>query len=147
MAICHELWDSGSRERFEIIYDEDVIFGPRARLWYPAIKRLMEIQFPEQAKILPVDRMFKSDDDFLPLQAADMFAWCLRNSADKQEPDSFAWLRQEMPRVRGTDYSQYYDEERLRAVMAETQRLLREGDPPKEFVEIYAETLALMKRR
>jgi hypothetical protein len=147
MAVCHELWDSGSRERFEIIYDEDVIFGPRARLWYPAIKRLMEIQFPEQATILPIDPMFKSDDEFLPIQAADMFAWCARNSADKQDPDSFSWLRKEMPRVRGTEYSQYYDGERLRAVMAETQRLLGEKSAPKEFVDVYASTLALMKRR
>lgn len=147
MAVCHQLWDSGWRERFEIIYDVDVIFGPRAKLWYPVIKRLMEIQYPEQAKILPIDPMFKSDDEFRPLQAADMFAWCLRNATDKQDTQAFTWLLDEMPNVRATDYSQYYDLERMKAVQDESHRLAREGKAPTEIVEMYTQTREFMKRR
>jgi hypothetical protein len=146
-AVCHELYDRGWRERFEIIYDVDVIFGPRARIWYPVIRRIMEEQHPEQAKILPVDPMFKTDDEFLPIQAADMFAWCYRNATDKQDLEAFSWLLKEMPNVRATDYSQYYDLKRMQAVMDDGQRMLREGFVTKEMVEIYRKTLGLMKRR
>lgn len=148
MAVCHELWDIGWRERFEIIYDEDVIFGPRARLWYPVIRRLMEIEYPEQATILPADPMFKSDDEFLPLQAADMFAWCYRNATDKQDNEAFNWLLKEMPNVKPTEYSQYYDLERMQSVMDESKRLLKEGAPSiKKLQDIYVRTASLMKRR
>jgi hypothetical protein len=32
LAACFALWDAGWRERFEVIFDEQVIFGPRAKL-------------------------------------------------------------------------------------------------------------------
>lgn len=149
MAICHHLWDIGWRERFEIIYDVQMISGPKTRLWYPVLQRLMELQYPEQAKILPIDPIFKTDDEFLPLQAADLFAWCLRNATDKQDEKSFAWLWDEMPNVRGTDYSQYYDFGRMKAVKDESERLAKEEQNrvPADIMEMIAETRKLMKKR
>jgi hypothetical protein len=107
----------------------------------------MEVEYPEQATILPVDPMFKTDDEFLPLQAADMFAWCYRNATDKQDLESYAWLLKEMPNVSPTDYSQYYDLERMQSVMDDAQRMLKEGKVKTEIIDIYRETLGLMKRR
>lgn len=147
MAICHTLWDAGWRERFEIIYDEQVIFGPRAKLWYPVIKVLMGKVYPEQSTILSINPMFKSDDEFLPIQAADMFAWCMRKATDDQDHISFEWLLEELGNVKQTDYSQYYDLERMKAVMAESIRLAHEKKVPDEIVAMYAEALLLMKRR
>lgn len=147
MAICHHLWDIGHRERFEIIYDVQMISGPKARLWYPLIQQIMEIKFPDQAKILPVDPMFKTDDEFLPLQAADLFAWCVRNATDKQDYESFSWLLKEMPNIRGTDYSQYYDLERMQAVRDESYRLAKELDVPAEIVDMAADLRKTMKKR
>lgn len=147
MAVCHQLWDNGYRDRFEIIYDTDVIFGLRAKLWYPVIKKALELEYPEQAKILPIEPMFRSDDELLPLQAADMFAWCMRNATDKQDIEAYTWLLKEMPNVRGTDYSQYYDLERMKKVQAESERLVRENKAPTEIVDIYRQTRELMKRR
>jgi hypothetical protein len=146
MAVCHHLWDIGWRERFEIIYDVQMISGPKARLWYPVIQRLMEMKYPDQAQILPVDPMFKTDDEFLPLQAADLFAWCSRNATDKQE-EEFSWLLPKMPNVQGTDYSQYYDLKRMQSVMDESYRLARERAVPPDLVAMVAETRALMKKR
>jgi hypothetical protein len=40
MATCFELCDMGSREPFKIFFDEQVIFGPRAKAWYPIIRHL-----------------------------------------------------------------------------------------------------------
>jgi hypothetical protein len=147
MAVCHALWDAGWRERFEIIYDEDVIFGPRARPWYPAIKKMFEMTYPEQGAILPVDPMFKTDDEFLPLQAADMFAGCLRYMVDSQDFETHAWLLNAMPNVQATGYSQFYDLQRMKDVMAEAQRLFAEGKPPLELLQLIAQMRADMKRR
>jgi hypothetical protein len=69
------LWDLGIRLRFEIIFDENLIFGPRAKMWYPAILAVARIREPEAATIMPIDPIFRSDDEFLPLQAADLFEW------------------------------------------------------------------------
>jgi hypothetical protein len=147
MAVCFTLWELGWRDRFEIIYDHEVIFGPRARLWYPFIKRMMEIQYPEEATILPIDPMFQSDADFLPLQASDLFAWCTRDATNDAEKHEFNWLFEAMPNVKGTVYSQYYDFDRMKAVSDEAHRLAKEGEAPPELADLYAETRALMKHR
>ena len=147
MAVCHALWDAGWRERFEVIYDENAIFGPRARLWYPVIKKMMEISYPEQATILPIDPVFRTDDQLLPLQAADMFAWCRRDATDRQGPGKCEWLLGEFSNVQETDYSQYYDLERLSSVVEMSRQIGREGKVPPEIVKIYRDTHALMKRR
>lgn len=147
MAVCHTLWDAGWRERFEIIFDEHVIFGPRVRLWYPIIRKMMELTYPEQASILPIDPMFRSDDEFLPLQAADLFAWCRRDATDKQNDDEFRWLLGDLQKVQETDYSQYYDLERMTNIMKESERIAREGSVPAEVRRLYADTYALMMNR
>jgi hypothetical protein len=147
MAVCHHLWDIGWREPFEIIFDENLIFGPRVKLWYPVIKRLMEIKYPEQATILPNEPLFRSDDEYLPLQAADMFAWCMRNATDKQDPAAFEWLLQELSNVQATDYSQYYDLERMKAVMDDAKRQALEGNVPSEIIEMHRNIASQTNRR
>lgn len=147
MAVCHTLWEIGWRERFEIVYDTDVIFGPRARHWYPFVQKMMQIRFPDEATILPVDPSFRTDDEYMPLQAADMFAWCARDSFDRGDEGQFAWLFKEFTNIRGTEYSQYYDLERLTAVMDEARQMASEGQVPSELFTLYRETSASMKRR
>jgi hypothetical protein len=145
MAACFTLWDLGWRERFEIIFDQDVIFGPRARHWYPFMRRLMEIKYPDEgASLMPVDPMFRTDDEFMPLQAADLFAWCARDSLDNVESHQFAWLFEQMPNVKGTVYSQYYDLARMQAVKDESYRIVANpSEMPQELVTLYAATKAL----
>jgi hypothetical protein len=147
LAAGWTLWDIGWRERFEIIFDEQLIFGPRAKHWYPFYKRMVEIKEPDMATILPVEPKFKSDDEFLPLQAADMFAWCMRNATDNQDPESFAWLLNELKNVKATMYSQYYHLARLQSVMDVSEEIARKGDVPSELLHMFRETAALMKRR
>jgi hypothetical protein len=111
------------------------------------MKKTFEIKYPEQATILPADPMFKTDDEFLPLQAADMFAGCMRYMADTQDFEKHAWLMKEMSNVQTTDYSQYYDLQRMKDVMAEARRLAAEGKPPPELLELFVQTRASRKRR
>lgn len=129
MATCFALWDRGWREPFEIIFDEQVVFGPRARAWYPIVKGVVAHKEPEAVAIMPVDPMFRSDTDFLPIQAADLFAWCIRKATDDPTFTRFEWLLAEMPNVKQTDYSQYYDRERMESVMAQTEAIMRDGLP------------------
>lgn len=136
MAACFALWDSGWRERFEIIFDEQVVFGPRARAWYPVLKEVVAHREPEAAAIMPVDPLFRSDTDFLPIQAADLFAWCLRKSTDDPSFTRFEWLLEEMRSVQQTDYSQYYDRERMTAVLEEMEGHLANGTIPLDLLKM-----------
>jgi hypothetical protein len=140
MATCFTLWDAGWREPFEIIFDEQVIFGPRAKAWYPIIRAIVQHREPEAAQILPVEPMFRKDEDFLPLQAADLAAWCIRRATDDPTYKQFEWLLDEMKQLQGTDYSQYYDRERMESVWAQTEEILRGRTLPAEVVRAYRET-------
>lgn len=141
MATCFALWDMGSRERFEIVFDQDVIFGPRAKAWYPVIRAICQHREPDEAQILPVEPRFETDDEWLPLQAADLMAWCIRDATDKPtQPSSFEWLLGEMPNLQGTDYSQYYDRERMESVWAQTEEILKGKTLPAEVAKAYRET-------
>lgn len=141
MATCFTLWDAGWREKFEIIFDEQVVSGLRAKVWYPVIRAIFQEREPEASRILPVEPMFKTDDEFLPIQAADLFAWCYRKSTDDPEYNSFNWLLEEMGSVKQTDYSQYYDQERMEAVTEESMRLFREGLVPDVVVQKFREII------
>jgi hypothetical protein len=129
LAACFALWDSGLREPFEMIFDKHLIFGPRARRWYPVIQAIGKIREPEASKILPVDPMFKDDREFLPLQAADLYAWCIRRASNEPSYTKFHWLLEHLQNVQATDYSQYYDEERMKSVNRVTMEHLRDGLP------------------
>ncbi len=146
LAACFALWDAGLRERFEIVFDEQVICGPRAKLWYPVIKSIMEHREPEAASILPEAPRFQTDDDALPIQAADLFAWCMRKATDDKSFTTFEWLLEELSSVKQTDYSQYYDLERMSAVQTESIRLAREGLVPDTVQKAAQETRRLMQR-
>jgi hypothetical protein len=129
LAACFHLWDNGWRERFEIIFDEQLKFGPKAKAWYPIVKEVGLIKEPEASQILPVEPIFRRDDDALPIQAADMFAWCWRKKCDDPSFNEIDWLLGELPDVRQTDYSQYYDLEQMQSVMKMTFDNLKAGVP------------------
>jgi hypothetical protein len=93
--VTEYLWTCGQRQKFDFIFDEQVIFGLRAKEWYPAMRHVRQLENPDASTIMPVEPIFRSDDDALPLQAADMFAWIYRYSAEnleKQEPHPYAWI-------------------------------------------------------
>src|SRR6185437_11302347 len=39
LQIAYELLEHGYNERCEVFFDENKIFGPRAKAWYPVIRR------------------------------------------------------------------------------------------------------------
>jgi hypothetical protein len=127
MNASFSLWDLGPRERFEIIFDEQLIFGPRAKMWYPGLLAAGRFREPAATSIMPVDPIFRSDDEFLPLQAADLFAWTLRNGFDNPDNRPFPWMVEELSNITETEYSQIFDKERMESVMNNSLPMQREG--------------------
>lgn len=60
------------KEQIDFVFDCQGSSGSNAALWYPLIKQLQETWIKEMMGATPI---FRSDDDVLPLQAADMLAW------------------------------------------------------------------------
>ena len=133
-AVCFALWDAGWRELFEIIFDEQVIFGPRAKRWYPVVRDIVRVKHPGEASILPLEPLFRNDLESLPLQAADLFAWCIRNATDNYPQSQFEWLLQYFKDLSTTEYSQYYDRERLMNIQKLTLELLTNEDATARYI-------------
>lgn len=85
------LLDAEYDEPFEIFFDEHVIFGPRAKAWWPIVRALAK---PELRAILPVEPIFRDDKNTMPLQAADLTAWMTFH--DQTGTNEFAWLREHL---------------------------------------------------
>ena len=93
IAIGFELLSRGHTERCEVFFDENKIFGPRARAWYPVIS----CSFPPKIQgILPVEPFFRDDEKVLPLQAADLTAWIQRTFSAEGNLGEFEWLLEEL---------------------------------------------------
>jgi hypothetical protein len=91
LALAWELAGSGLEEKFEIFFDENVIFGPRAKAWYPVILATMDD--PEMRAVMPTEPLFRSDLDVLPLQACDLTAW-LHRRENNEGLGEFSWMPQ-----------------------------------------------------
>jgi hypothetical protein len=146
LASGYTIFDLGIRDRFEIIFDEHLILGPRAKIWYPVLREFVRDREPTLYMVLPIDPLFRKDDDFLPLQAADMFAWCTRREADGED-NTFDWLLPEFTNIMRSEYSQYFDADRMRAAIELSDQQLREGNIDRELIKKYQETHKLIYGR
>ena len=117
MAAAYELLAGDWNERFEIIFDENEQLAPHMKRWYPVVRSVVE---PAVHNILPVDPLFRADDEFLPLQACDLFAWWTRRFHDQVPkglyPD-FTWMLDYVPRLRHSEHSQYVDRKRMEGIV------------------------------
>lgn len=140
MAAALELSELGLTERFEIMFDEHAIFGPRAKSWYPIVRAAMKLHDTEAHAIMPIDPVFRTDDEALPLQAADLFAWCWRRGCDiPTENHPFEWLLGELSSINISRHSQYYDHARISAVEEHIERNLKGRLVPSELIQAYKE--------
>lgn len=119
-GVCHEVLDSGPPQQIEVIFDEHVIVGPRVKLWYPIIKANFkgreEYDLARLADVLPPEPMFKSDEEYLPLQAADVIAWLFR-TAFSGERHEFEWIAEELrPVIPMSSYSSVFDAKRMERI-------------------------------
>jgi len=100
-------------ERVEVIFDEQDKYSELIRNVYPFFRSRLD---PELQKVLPSEPMFRPDHDFLPLQAADMLAWLLRNATNGRRTE-WEWIATElMPSIPMSEHSSFYTHERLENV-------------------------------
>ena len=100
-------------EKLEIIFDEQDKYAPVIKNIYPLVKQKFD---PDLGQILPFEPMFKSDLDFLPLQAADMLAWLFRNACNGKRTE-WEWIANElMAVIPMSHWSSLYTADRLENV-------------------------------
>lgn len=92
-AIVLELLDKGHAEEIELIFDQHVIFEPRVLASYQSLLRAFSSQArgAQALTLLPHQPIFKDDETFLPLQAADLYAWYIRKTL-AGEKNQFGWI-------------------------------------------------------
>jgi hypothetical protein len=148
MAACYDLYERGHNGPFEIVFDENAIFGRRARKWFPVVRAIFAAS-PE-ALMMPEEPRFGSDLTVLPLQASDMLAWLLRRTmsthwqvvermekGDTQDlgtalPGDFSWLvSEELGSVPMSPHAQFMTKSRLKGIIEKMNALLREGLHPE----------------
>lgn len=72
---------SGIVDPCDFIFDEQGGFGKAALAWWPNLKMLVEKSArSDLARFVGSPPIFRDDKCFLPLQAADLYAWQLRNN-------------------------------------------------------------------
>lgn len=116
VALAVYLQASGQKERVELIFDENRVSGYRAREWYPALRELLT---PEEQAIMPIDVLFRSDDEFVPLQAADLLASPLRRTLE-QEPATYGWVHEQLTNVSWIAASPTYDIHRIGQMLVDS---------------------------
>jgi hypothetical protein len=137
MAIAYELYEIGQREPFEIFFDENVIFGPRAKAWYPVVRASIE---PDIRAIMPIEPFFRSDLEVLPLQAADLTAW-LHRRENNEGLGEFSWVPGALRGLIPSQNSNRLTRERMEHIVAMSYDL-----PPEqraiahEVIEAYKQT-------
>jgi uncharacterized protein DUF3800 len=71
-----------SNAKVEFVFDEQGVLGRDAVGWWDVLKQALE---PEKAQLLGIPPEFGSDKRLLPLQAADLLAWSVRNVVEGGE--------------------------------------------------------------
>ncbi len=135
-GLAVDLWEVGLREPFEIIFDEQKRSGLLARKYYPLHRAVFRLSAPDEGEILPTDVVFRSDDTFPPLQASDLFAWCLRKNTDQPGGFDFGWLEGELKNIRASKNSMHMDYYLMQGMQQEAL-VKKVSALPRELLEVY----------
>ncbi len=100
--VAYTVGDMGITQPYEIFFDEHKIFGPRAKAWYPVVRSLQEKTIQD---LMPIEPLFRSDRDVLPLQAADLFAWLVRQRNTRGDTFELSWLDEELSGVKRSRFT------------------------------------------
>jgi hypothetical protein len=110
--LCEGVWHRGYRHQFDLFFDEQLKYGPRAKKLY----RIVQDVAPRRSRgMLPDEPIFRKDHEFMPLQAADMFAWLVRRYYNRDVAE-WQWLLDELKSVE-TMVSPFLDEKLLTKLM------------------------------
>jgi hypothetical protein len=121
-VVGNEVVDSRVEGELELIFDEQLIFWPRVKMWYPLIKAAMQGQrsydFDRLFAVLPPEPLSRDDKKCVPLQIADMLVWLCRMGYSGERHE-FEWIAEELaPVIPFSEYSAPYDADRLKHTMS-----------------------------
>jgi hypothetical protein len=120
LIVALELLDRGQTERFEIFFDENWIFGPKAKaMYYTSAREALRLIDPNVERVIPVEPMFRDDKENMPLQAADMIVW-LESRAIANDYQGFDWLEGEFSKTRESEHSEFVDRGRLETISTDS---------------------------
>jgi hypothetical protein len=77
--------------RIDFIFDEIGKLGPETIRWYPLLKKLAT---PAAKPYIGSPPIFRDDEQFLPLQAADLYAWLVRRKLYENKTICMPMLRE-----------------------------------------------------
>ncbi len=80
-VVAHQLHDRNIIVPVDFVFDEQGRVGVEAALWYGTLRATLPSHI---RKLLGNRPIFRSDDQLIPLQAADCLAWHLRRGRDYQ---------------------------------------------------------------
>lgn len=121
MGTCMDLLDAKVKEKLEIIFDENKMHGPRTLQYYPLTREFMRVQHPASDLLLPPSPIFKTDDEFVPLQAADLMAWSRLRAGDDFP---FGFLFDTLKHIPLSQYSGTINEQDIKTIRAGNKREL-----------------------
>ena len=126
----------------DFVFDEQGAFGREALDWWINFRKLLDDAPPHSLRArvasLVCDRpIFRDEKQFLPLQAADLYAWHVRKHADLQRPgliipESVVLRQFEKVLIIGRDYDEA-ELQRLRTVLLDGGRAFRAANPHIKF--------------
>ncbi|TNJ32655.1 DUF3800 domain-containing protein [Arenimonas terrae] len=99
---------NGETSPFEAIFDRQDVYAQHAIFAYPTYLKTVEREFPALYPLLPALPAFSTDDDFMPLQAADMYAWCIRNKIQNRD-NTFDWILEELKPTTSSEFFSVWD--------------------------------------
>lgn len=101
-SVAHEQIARGKQEQCEVFFDEMKMFKEPLQLLYPSIRNSL-IARNRALSVLPNMPRFEDDEDFLPLQAAEILAWVVRH-AESREHHDYEWLAMELNELPRCEY-------------------------------------------
>lgn len=157
-AVARAIDEEGLKGPVELIFDQQGNVGTNAAIWYPPLKQ----SNPLLAKTLGGPPLFRSDEEVLPLQAADMLAWHVRKVSEPAfearhlvvaDAIRFRHRHMEIPRNAIESWAQAFQRMpgidavrgRSGSVNRDVARLI-ESVPPEELIPVF-ESMARRGRR
>jgi Protein of unknown function (DUF3800) len=116
LAVAREVQDKPHPDTCDIILDDQVILGPRAKRWYVLMRE--QWMAPTIKALLPSTLIFRNDEDSAALQAADLYAGLVRSSRGETVGGFDAHLSRLLAMCSGMNVRQWADMRALASCVA-----------------------------
>jgi hypothetical protein len=132
-AAAVHLFRRGEREQFDYIVDKHPSLGDRVKDWFPIVRATM-IE-PVRA-IMPAEPIQRDDQQFMPLQAADLIAGIQREANTPPKGTQFLWLAEHFTQVKASEMCVYQGAEWFGSINQRAADLRAAGPPIEAMIQM-----------